>query len=389
MKLILHIGTHKTGSTALQQFLYANRPTLETFGLHYATAPHGVCDSNPIANALNVGQTSVVQAYLEKHEELARRRGCDTILVSAENFYAMTVQAAMQRRQSYTNAVKRDQTLIKTLHSVVPSGVDTVQIVCYFRRPDRYAESLYSQHVKRGVSFDGTFDEFLPLIRPALLYNTCLRAWSDVFGIESCTVRIYECAKGDVVSDFLRNVLHVDDIGRFSQIHNQANERVSRDMLEFKRLKNRTARFSERDMERTILRLLDEEMELRRAEPDCYQDFLSPQARARLLSFAEPEIEALRASHGVSPFPPFDLEDAKAKWKRYPGLDSERRRAIESHYDLINRRFGFRFERVSLRSAALLRSYVPRAGVLLDVLRSFGAKHALRRVARRIQLGDG
>ena len=28
MKLILHIGTHKTGTTALQRFLYANREPL-------------------------------------------------------------------------------------------------------------------------------------------------------------------------------------------------------------------------------------------------------------------------------------------------------------------------------------------------------------------------
>ena len=56
--------------------------------------------------------------------------------------------------------------------------------------------------------------------------------------------------------------------------HNQGNERVSRDVLEFKRLRNKTAKANERDIERTILRLVDEEMELRKTEPDYYQDFL-------------------------------------------------------------------------------------------------------------------
>jgi hypothetical protein len=330
-----------------------------------------------------------VLEFLTKHEELARRRGADTILVSAENFYAMTVQAAMQQRQPCSNAVERDHALIETLQGLLPDGIDTSQVVCYFRRPDRYAESLYSQHVKRGVIFDGTFGEFLPIIKPALFYNECMRAWSDVFGEEKCIVRLYESVRSDIVGDFLRNVLDVDDIGQFSHSHSQANERVSRDALEFKRLRNETARFSERDMERTILRLLDEKMELRKAEPDCYQDFLSPDERAELLRLVEPEMEALQASQDVPAFPPFDLESAKANWIPYPGLGPERRQAIESQYDLISRRFGFRFERFTLRSASLLRRNVPSAGVLLDVLRSFGAKHALRRLARRIQLGNG
>ena len=139
----------------------------------------------------------------------------------------------------------------------------------------------------------------------------------------------------------------------------KANERVSRDLLEFKRLRNRTARFSERDMERAILRLVDEEMELRRAEPDCYQDFLSPYERAELLRRLQPEMEALQASYDVPPFPPFDLESARANWSPIRVSVGERRQEIELHYDRINRRVAFRFERFALRSAGFLRRNVP------------------------------
>ena len=41
MKLILHIGTHKTGTTALQRFLHSNREPLAVQGIHYATPGHG------------------------------------------------------------------------------------------------------------------------------------------------------------------------------------------------------------------------------------------------------------------------------------------------------------------------------------------------------------
>ena len=388
MKLILHIGTQKTGTTALQQFLYANREPLAACGFHYATPPHGLREANFVGNALNVGKCRVVNTFLTKHMELARRRGADTVLVSAENFYAMSVLDAMQRREVCANAVERDRALIETLQSLMPEGIATTQIVCYFRRPDRYAESLYSQHVKRGIIFAGTFDEFLPIVKPALFYNKYMRAWSDVFGRKNCIVRLYEPVRADIVSDFVRNVVCIENIDQLADSQNRGNERVGRDLLEFKRLKNRAARANERDIERTILRLVDEKMELRKVEPDYYHEFLSPDGRAELLRLVEPEIEALQASHDVPPFPPFDLESAKANWSPYPGLSQQRRQEIELHYNRISGRVEFRLARLALRSASLLRRSVPGAGALLDVLKTFGAKHALQRLMGRMQLGN-
>lgn len=388
MKLILHIGTHKTGTTALQRFLYANRERLAAHGFHYATPPH-LQEANLIANALNVGKNRAGCDFFAKHLECARRSGAHTILASAENFYAMSVLAAMQRREVCTKAVERDHSLIETLQSLVPGSIGVSKIVCYFRRPDRYAESLYSQHVKRGIIFDGTFEEFLPIIKPALFYDKHMSAWSDAFGESNCIVRLYEPVRADVVSDFVREVIGIDDIVQFSRGHNQGNERVSRDVLEFKRLRNKTARANERDIERTILRLVDEKMELRKTEPDYYQDFLSPDQRAELLELVRPEMEALQINHNVPPFPAFDLESAKASWSPYPGLVQQRRREIQRHYDQINRRVAFRLDRLALSSAGFLRRNVPSAGVLLDALKTVGAKHALRRAMRRIQLRNG
>jgi hypothetical protein len=389
MKLILHIGTHKTGTTALQQFLYANRERLHASGFHYATPPHGLQDANEIANALNVGHIRSVRKFFAEHDRLARRRGAHTTVVSSENFYAMCVLDAMQRRQVCRHATECERPLIEELKTLMPEGITVTQVVCYFRRPDRYAESLYSQHVKRGIIFNGTFEEFLPIVEPALQYHAYVQAWSDVFGKSNCIVRLYEQARGDIVSDFLRNVLDIDDVGQFAQVHGQANERLSRDALEFKRLRNTVARANERDIERTILRLVDEEMALRRGEPAFYHDFFSPDERANFLSRLRPEMEALQASHGVGPFPMFDLESARKSWSPYPGLDEQRRREIESHYRRVSTRFPFRLDRFTLTSVGFLRTNVPSAGVLLDVLKTMGAKHALRRAMRHLQLGSG
>jgi hypothetical protein len=389
MKLILHIGTHKTGTTALQQFLYANRQSLANLGLHYATPGHGLQEASVIANALNVGQVRNVRKFLAAHVAHARRSGAHTILVSSENFYAMSVLAAMQRRQVCHDTLESDRALIESLKALVPDDVLATQIVCYFRRPDRYAESLYSQHVKRGIMFDGTFQELLPIIEPALRYHKHMQAWSTAFGKGNCTVRQYESVKGDIVSDFVRNVIDIDDVDQFAQAQSLANERLSRDALEFKRLRNRIARPNERDIERTILGVVDEELALRRGEPSCYQDFLSPVERAEFLSRLKPEIDALEASYGVEPFPPFDRRSAEACWSPYPGLTEQRRWELESRYGRVSKRVAFRIDRLTLRSVGFLRTNLPGVDVLFDVLKAFGAKHALRRAMRHLQLGSG
>jgi hypothetical protein len=214
-----------------------------------------------------------------------------------------------------------------------------------------------------------------------------MRSWADVFDRRNCTVRVYDTVKTDVVSDFAANVLSIQDVAQFSHVHNQANERVSRELLEFKRQKNKSARLSERDMESAIIRLVNEEIGLGQ-EPDSYQDFLSPDDRAKLLRRLQPELDALQASYVLPAFPAFDLVAAKAAWSPYPGLGRERRQEIELHYDRINRRVGFRLERMMLRSAGFLRRTVPGAGVLIDAVKRVGAKRALRGFAVGLQRGS-
>jgi hypothetical protein len=376
MKLIVHIGTHKTGTTALQQFLHVNRRPLAAQGIYYAT-PQGVPHSNIIANALNSGDNRLVHMFLTNQIQLARQQAADVVLMSAENFYAMSVLASMAERKICENAVERDRHLIATLGSLIPEGVTGCKVVCYFRRPDQYAESLYSQHVKRGVSFAGPFDDFLSIINSALLYHTYIRSWCTVFGIEDCVVRTYEAADGDIVGDFSRHILDLDLTRSYARRDTKGNQRVGRDLLEYKRLLNKTARFSERDLERAILRVIDETMDLQTAEPSYYQEFMAPYRRSELLKLLEPELDALRASFEIPPFPRFDLDTANATWRPYPGLDERRRQEIELHYDRVNRRWRFRLERLALRSASLLRRRVPFTGVALDALKEIGVKRAL------------
>src|SRR3546814_8856929 len=80
MRLIIHLGFHKTASTFLQQLLAANLDGLAARGFWYD--PEGVCGAHhPIANPLLAGDPAPFAAMIER----GRAASCHTILFSSEN----------------------------------------------------------------------------------------------------------------------------------------------------------------------------------------------------------------------------------------------------------------------------------------------------------------
>jgi hypothetical protein len=365
VKLILHIGTHKTGSTALQQFLFSNPHSLAKVGIHYAV-PASARKASRIVHLLKANDQRRIRDFFISHIEFARRKNAHTLVVSAENFYGMVLVPALHRRQPCGDLLDRDHVLISRLLASIPDDVLEPKVICYFRRPDHFAESWYNQQVKYGSLFSGDFPEFLSLIYPALRYNDYMRRWVDIFGRANCSARMYENISRSVIDDFAHGVLNIDDLSpfvtTFVTTRAAVNGRLSRDLLEFKRTVNRSAMFEEMSLERKIFQLLEQSTSLKETEPDYYQAFLSPDQRAGLLGDLAEELAALQSSFGLPSFPDFDLEAAKATWRPYPGLAPARQQALEQQYRHVNRRLRFRVERLRVRTRKALRSDV-RVGV--------------------------
>ena len=86
MNFIFHIGTHKTGSTAIQSFLFANRNRLLKSGILYPSV--GLKDKahHNAAWTLKAGDINKTKALFLKIEREASSYEVDTVLLSSEEF---------------------------------------------------------------------------------------------------------------------------------------------------------------------------------------------------------------------------------------------------------------------------------------------------------------
>lgn len=379
MKLILHIGTGKTGTTALQQFLCANARKLHEHRIHYATPPDEF-NFNSITNAQLLTGRESFPAFFLRHLMEAERVGAHTIIASSEILYSIRWRARCIAKKSRADALLEERNLVELLRASIPAEVECY-VLCYVRRPDHWLESVYNQNVKSGVLFTGDVIDFLDMIDDMLDYHRCLSIWREVFGRSACSVRVYESALPNLISDFLTHVLGTMNISSFTQPHLRANERLSRDVLEYKRLKNMTIPGPERNLERRIFALVENRI----IHPNNNHKYLSPDERAALLSRLEPSMDRLRTEFALPPFPRFDLDEARASWLPYPGLSLEKSREIELHYNAVQRQVGFRLERLLIRAASLTRRRLPFLSCFLDLARGSRVRRLLLETANRFQ----
>jgi hypothetical protein len=144
--LVLHIGTHKTGTTALQQTLAAARGRLTAQGLIY-----------PELHPRESGHHRLVTPWID----LANRR------------YADPPAVGLWRRLAERRAGGRDTVVLSSeeFSRARPQSVDFAElagfvagfgrrtVVCYLRNQADYIQSIYLQVLKRGRSIG--FDRFV------------------------------------------------------------------------------------------------------------------------------------------------------------------------------------------------------------------------------------
>lgn len=190
MRVFLHIGVWKTGSTAIQAFLRENTPALHRAGI-VAPMMRGGQNLAYLAN----GDDAQLAAVLDQIWAHAAAATAHTLILSSEHFWPLP--SAAQNR----------------LAAALTARGAEVSVLVYLRPQADLWRSLLAQQaktfrVRRGepmwgdVSFVGR-----QMARRALYYGACLSKFRRRFGaVDARRYQRSEFPSGDVIRDFADSI---------------------------------------------------------------------------------------------------------------------------------------------------------------------------------------
>ncbi|MEQ8699686.1 MAG: hypothetical protein RLT05_24395 [Bauldia litoralis] len=233
MTLYLHIGSHKTGTTAVQRFAASNRAALRARGLWYPSYEE-------IGRSEHYGHHHFAHAVAdaprgrftfddaERFAEAVRRGGrkAENVLLSAEPIYRHVLKGPADywaQREAY----------IARLKAVI--GIDDVVVLATLRRQDGFARSLYQEKIK-SRKYSARFRQFLVEQRSEFDYHRQLSMFRTAFG--AVDLLVYEDLKtqGLVDAFFAHLGVDVSDLPR-TPVENRS---LPLELVEYKRLFNAT-----------------------------------------------------------------------------------------------------------------------------------------------------
>jgi len=269
-QIIIHIGTPKTGTSALQGFLSKN---------YHALLRHGflwIDQSYHWGNFLNNIEPSQLSTdYLNNIHNQVRnslRMNDKTLILSSEAFSGNPTQ-------KFINT----EFIAKTLRRLFESA--QVKVVVYFRRQDLFYESWYTQMIHEGSS--QLFNEFWKEVDFRNFdWERILHAYSIIFGKPSLIVRPYVrelLTGGDIICDFME-ILGIRSLQGFNANFNSEgrNDSISITALKVARYLNETITDSH---QKKKLRLLLQSTNAKL--PFETHGFLSVKQRNEILTYFE------------------------------------------------------------------------------------------------------
>lgn len=193
----------KTGSSAIQSFLFQNQKLLKKHNLLYPKV--AIHAGNWLALSLLNKPLPIVhckkkltssELYKELFEEIEKSRE-ENILISSESFFLISADKFLGKLAP----VK--------LQELLPRNEYSIKIIIYLRRQDEFIESFYKQTIKTHditSYYTKSFSEFLNEYEDLLNYQKKIEQWESVFGRDNIIVKSYEknqFLEKEIYEDFL------------------------------------------------------------------------------------------------------------------------------------------------------------------------------------------
>ncbi|ERN39802.1 hypothetical protein KR51_00037810 [Rubidibacter lacunae KORDI 51-2] len=306
-KLFIHIGTHKTGTTAIQRSLEAARNRLEQEQIVYLKRFHGSVEMQyldaPDAQIVATARASLlaeIERYSPEH----------VFILSSETYSGNAYKG-------YRNAAVTAQMLQE-----ITSEVFDARIVVYLRRQDSFLEALYTQRVRAIDSF--SFEEFLrsDAVTPPLSFDwwALLAEFANRFGKDNTIVRRYEKGRFPEKNGLIGNFAAIVGSQVLPEValEREENTGYSRDVLEIARLCNSYLDVAGRKQLRALLQAAS----VKRALED-YAYFPLEERHALLERYAESNARVAREYFG-EPSGCLFVEPQTSETVEYEGLTPER-----------------------------------------------------------------
>lgn len=231
MKIIVHIGAPKTGSSAIQTFLSINRAALlDVGGIVYPSYPHDKAaqrghpttgNAGVLARLIAAGSRAEAEAWVRDH--LGPVSPDATIILSSELFWAME---------------GRELHLLKELLA----GYGQIQLVFYAGCQVRQLASGYWQLVKNNGG-SKPFREFLGPRLASFEYFRRTRLMTRVLGAGNVVLRPYDRSQfpeQNIIFDFLAFIgLGADIWKTFDLTRSKVNETADASLYLLSLLNNR------------------------------------------------------------------------------------------------------------------------------------------------------
>jgi len=243
---ILHIGTEKTGSTAIQNYLLHNAAEhIEHYGILFPYKTCGLISNFRLVlftkseldeslarldKTMDIFSSSDAQAYEHWKSQFSTNH---TKAIKA--FQANRESSKVIYSSEHFHSRVQNEDDIRFLKSHLDTLYQRVTIMFYVRRQDQCALSAYNTAVQGGRSTDLSFAAFKQAV-PYFDYLSLAQRWSNVFGKENVKPIIFDSRKlkdGDVTKDFEFQIGLDDTKHDLSTMKYQtSNERLSYSALQ-------------------------------------------------------------------------------------------------------------------------------------------------------------